>query len=275
MHVKTWNKIIRGLKLFKRVSVARHVLCKCRNSKIELFDFFDSLWKAYCACIYVLKRCSHGTMVPLLTSKCRLVPLKSFTIPRIELLAFVSLSKLLVSVLETLKQEVKVTAMFCWSDSVVALRWMKEVHKRWGVWVQNRVEVIRGNTSTDIWFHVSSTSNLLDISTCSISLDHLDFVHCFHGPQFLFDHQENWPSNELVSSVETKLEEQRADLAVNMVSTACHGIGEVLHCHDYSSFKKLLRVTSYILRFKANILSKLRKKPAIFTTAELNTTELE
>ena len=120
-----------------------------------------------------------------------------------------------------------------------------------------------------------SRSNPSDISTRSISLNHLDFVHWFPGPQFLLDPQENWPSKELVSSAETKLEERKADLAVNMVHTACHGIGEILNCHDYSSFEKLLRVTSYISRFKANSLSKLRKKPAIFTSAELTTTELE
>ena len=113
---------------------------------------------------------SHGTTLTFLTSKYHLVPLKSFTVPRLELLACVLLSKLLVSVLETLKGEVKVTAMFCWSDSMVALWWIKEVHKRWGVWVQNKVEVIRGNTSPDIWLHVSSTSNSSDISTRSISL---------------------------------------------------------------------------------------------------------
>ena len=124
-----------------------------------------------------VKRCGHGTTVTFLTSKCCLVPPKPFTIPRLELLARVLLSKLLVSVLEALKGEVKVTAMFCWGDSMVALWWIKEVHKQWGVWVQNRVEVIQGNTSPDIWFHVPSTSNPSDISTCSILLDHLDFVH--------------------------------------------------------------------------------------------------
>ena len=57
-----------------------------------------------------------------------------------------------------------------------------------------------------------------------------------------------------------------------MVGTACHAIREVLNCYDYSSFEKLLRVTSYILRF---ILYKLRKKPAILTSVELTSTELE
>ena len=132
----------------------------------------------------VLKRCSHGNTVTFLTSKCRFVTPKSFTVPRLELLAGVLLSKLLVSVLEALKGEVKVRAMFCWSDSMVALWWIKEVHKHWAIWVQNRIEVIRGNTSPDIWFHVPSTSNPSDTSTRSVSLDHLDFVDRFHVHSF-------------------------------------------------------------------------------------------
>ena len=77
---------------------------------------------------------------------------------------------------------------------MVALCWIKEVHKQWCVWIQKRVEVIRGTASPDIWFHVPSTSNPSDISTHSIS-----------WPQFFLDHQENWPSKKLVSSAETKL----------------------------------------------------------------------
>ena len=170
---ETWNKIIRGLKLLKRVSVARHVLCKCGNREIELLGFSDSSREAYCACIYVLKMCSRGTTVTFLTNKCCLVPLKSFTTPHLELLACVLLSKLFVSsVLEELKGEVKLTAMFCWSDSMMALLRIKEVFKQWVVWVQNRVEVSRGNTSPYIWFHMPSTSNPSDICTRSISLVH-------------------------------------------------------------------------------------------------------
>ena len=96
---------------------------------------------------------------------------------------------------------------------MVALQWIKEVHKLWGVWVQNREEVIQ----------------VIHISTNSLSIDRLDFVHWFHDPQFLLDYQENWPSKKLLLSAETKLEEQRIELAVNIVHTAFHGIGKVLN----------------------------------------------
>ena len=89
------------------------------------------------------------------------------------------LSKLLVSILEALKGEVNVFFGVFWSDRMVALWWIKEVHK-WGM-----------TSSFDIWFHVPSRSNPSDISARSISVDHLDFFHWFHSPQFLSDHQEN------------------------------------------------------------------------------------
>ena len=84
--------------------------------------------------------------------------------------------KFLVSLLEPLERDFKVLSMFYLSDSMVALWWIKEVHKRWGVWAQNRVEVIRANTSSDIWCHVPFMSTPSDISTRSISLDHLSLV---------------------------------------------------------------------------------------------------
>ena len=70
---------------------------------------------------------------------------------------------------------------------MVALWWIKQVEKRWNIWVQNRVNVIRANSSPDIWFHIPSSSNSADISTRSISLAHLDLLHWFYGPQFLLD----------------------------------------------------------------------------------------
>ena len=119
----------------------------CDNKTIHLHGFCDSSGVAYCASIYIFSSCSHGITLNLLTSKCRLVPLKSFTIPRLELLACQLLSKLVVSVCDALKGEVDIASVFCWSDSMVALWWIKQVHKKGGVWVQNRVNVIRKSVS--------------------------------------------------------------------------------------------------------------------------------
>ena len=77
-----------------------HVLCKCRNKNIDAHGFSDNLGEAYAGCIYILSNCYHGVMVTLIVNKCPLVPSKSQNIPRLELLYFLPLSKLVVSLLD-------------------------------------------------------------------------------------------------------------------------------------------------------------------------------
>ena len=176
------NKLIKELKVLEGVPVSRHVLCKCGNQNIDVYGFCDSSGEAYAACIYILSQCFHGVTVNLVTSKRELVPSKPQTIPRLELLSSLLLSKLLVSVLDVISQVITVSSIFCWSESMVVLWWIKQVEKRCNMWVQNRVNVIRANSSPHIWFHIRSPSNPVDISTRSISLAHLDLLHWFHGP---------------------------------------------------------------------------------------------
>ena len=129
---------------------------------------------------------------------------------------------------------------------MVALWWIKQLHKRWRVWVQNRVNIIRENTSPNNWFHVPSASNPSDVSTRSSSLCKLDLSLWFSGPQFLFDIPENWPSKEIVLSSEgNQLEEREVEAVVLTSCSVDYGIGTVIDCHRYGSLDTLLRVTCY------------------------------
>ena len=78
-----------------------------------------------------------------MTSKNHLVPSKSLSIPRLELMSCVLLAKLVSSVQDALVSEVSVENLWLWSDSKVALCWIKQAEKKWKIWIQNRVEVIR------------------------------------------------------------------------------------------------------------------------------------
>ena len=82
-----WKKFIKGLKMLERVSVQRHVLCDLGNRKVELNGFYDSSGEAYSGYVDILNGCNHKVTVKLLVSKCELVPSKSFSIPRLELLS--------------------------------------------------------------------------------------------------------------------------------------------------------------------------------------------
>ena len=43
------------------------------------------------------------------------------------------------------ESEVNIERIYCWSDSQVALWWVKSYNKLWKAWVQPRVEKIRKN----------------------------------------------------------------------------------------------------------------------------------
>ena len=69
--------------------------------------------------------------------------MKELPIPRLELMACLMLSRLMVSVKLAVEKEVFVKKIFCWTDSQIALWWIWKRRKEWKIWVQNRVETIR------------------------------------------------------------------------------------------------------------------------------------
>ena len=61
--------------------------------------------------------------------KSRLAPMKMLSIPRLELLACLLLSELVISVVDAVKSEVRIKEIFCWSDSQIAIWRIKQCGK--------------------------------------------------------------------------------------------------------------------------------------------------
>ena len=120
----------------------------------------------------------------MLTAKSKIVPNKNLSFLRIELLSCLLLSKLVTSVKDSLKSEVCRT--FCWSDSQVALWWIKQVSQVWKVWFSNRVCMIRENVPVECWKFVSDGDNSSDLATrTNTSLANLCGEKWLHGTSFL------------------------------------------------------------------------------------------
>ena len=62
-----------------------------------------------------------------------LAPMKELSILRLELLACLLLSELVILVVDALKSEVRIKEICCWSDSQIAIRWVKQCGKVWNV----------------------------------------------------------------------------------------------------------------------------------------------
>ena len=119
----------------------RFVLSYVREKivSLELHGFCDSSNVAFAAAVYVRVVTSVGMVVNLLSAKSKVAPLKAVTIPRLELLACLSLSKLVVSVRKTVEVEVEIGSVMLWSDLEIALYWIRGLRKEWKQWVENRV----------------------------------------------------------------------------------------------------------------------------------------
>ena len=159
-----WIKYLNNLKAVKSVAIERHLFC-CEAPEKQLHGFCDSSGIAYSAVVFVRSVCEHGVKVRLWCAKTRLVPIKEENIPRLELLGCLLLSKLIKSVYEAVGGVVRLSEIYCWSDAQILFWWIKQTHKNWKVWVQNRVNVIRDNVAPARWFYVPTKINPADIAT--------------------------------------------------------------------------------------------------------------
>ncbi|GFR23886.1 integrase catalytic domain-containing protein [Trichonephila clavata] len=238
--------------------IPRYALeCDSANCpECEIDTFSDASIKAYGAVSYVRLKTSNKISVHLLASKSRVAPLKSLTLPRLELMGALLAARLAKEVSRVLNGKTSTTNYF-WTDSTIVLSWIQGPSSRWKVFVANRVKEIRSLTDKDSWHHCPGKDNPSDLLTRGISADSL--MNCdkwWNGPSFL--HEENTVPvsyNVLLSDESAYLEELRLSekktLTVTLDNTLLNNILSV-----YNNFQKILCVFSYIYRFINNF-----KKP--------------
>lgn len=233
-----WRSLQTELKELQQVSLPRATACE--NEGCTLHVFCDASSKAYGAAAYLVT----STRSSLLTSRARVTPIKSRTIPQLELTALLLGTKLAYHVLHTLKLTIRET--YIWSDNEAALQWIKYDNSKLP-YVKNRVAEIHELQKDFKFLHVPTQSNPADLLSRGTAKDKLDELW-FHGPKWLQDNQE-WPEQKkiVVSSIEMQ---QTAKIPSDRRSPS------VIQANKYSSLNKLIRVTSFVFRFIRNIYKK-------------------
>ena len=151
----------------EKISIPRNVLPQTDcQPEIELHGFSDASLQSYGACVCIRAVSKSGvSSIHLVASKSRLAPIKSTTIPRLELLGNVLLSWLMASIKNALSKIINISNYFYWTDSMVTLAWIISKGKDFKTFIENRIREIRENIHISRWFHCESKSNPADLLT--------------------------------------------------------------------------------------------------------------
>ena len=190
-----------------------------------------------------------GSYVKFLASKSRATPVKEETISRLEILAALIAARLIRQVGEALEPEVDVNEMTCWTDSKVALTWIKDKEREWKPFVQNRVnEITLDRTLVPVkhWRHCHRKINPTDIPSREMrSLELSECALWIEGPTWLTEDDE---SECLEWRLKTRRIARLRPLSSLLVTAEATGIAKIMNFEDYSELLRLLRVIGLVLK---------------------------
>ena len=208
---------------------------------------------------------TYGRNGDLSSSKTKVVPIKRFTIPRLELCGAQVLAKLLHHVQRVF--ELPLSSVFAWTDSTILLNWLVGNPRRFKTYVGNRVPYIVDLIGPDRWNHVNGLDNPADCASRGLlPSELLEHPLWWNGPSCLRLPPENWPKS-VSQPPNTSLEEEK-EVTLHIV---CQTSLPVLQVDRYSSFTHLKRITAWVKRFTNNCRQPKEQRSL---TPYLNTQEL-
>ncbi|KAK6175232.1 hypothetical protein SNE40_013739 [Patella caerulea] len=272
-HLSKWRRLIELARNMKPILVSRCYFQNIQESIISchLHGYCDSSSKAYAAVVYLKIVTTTSIYVRFLSSKTRIAPINSQTIPRLELLSALILARLVNTTQKALECELQIDGIHCWTDSKVAYYWIRQEEREWKQFIQNRVEEIRKLVSARSFNHCPGLQNPADIP--SRGMNPFEFVNnslWIKGPEWLINFEESMPNStedlDLPEEclIEMKVKDRdhiKGQVASVMVAVENYSIANVISCQDYSNLHRLLRVTANVLKFVDILKSRVNKVP--------------
>ncbi|XP_050297248.1 uncharacterized protein LOC126736761 [Anthonomus grandis grandis] len=274
--LKEWQEFLEHLKLICNLKIPRCLFSHKPIQKFELHGFADASSLAYGACIYIRTIYEDSVSCSLISSKSKVSPIKTKTIPRLELCAMLLLANLASRIFDIFKEKISFESVNLWSDSEIALAWCKKEPSTWSVFVSNRVAQIQNLTSDFYWRHIKSSENAADILSRGIfTQEILDSGAWYSGPHFLQDPRVILDTldnpTKIVDLPEEKVSSKKLCCVVTETKSSFQYWNDIFQ--KFSSITRLKRTLAYVLRFLHNI--KIAKNPEQKIKGPLSISELE
>ena len=250
-----WEKWRGELLLLEHVEIPRCVKPKdFGNVKdASLHTFADASEQGYGTCSYLRQVSETGRIhVAFIFAKSRVAPLKLITIPRLELTAATLASKIHTMVKDELMID-QLKEKF-WVDSKIVLGYLFNKTRRYKTFVANRVQKVEAITDVNLFDYVDTKSNPADYCSRGISpKDTVKMLRFFNGAQFLWEKEEDWMREEVITEYDPNDEEVKKEvkIKVNQTIVTFPNIVEILELR-VSKWSRMRRAGGWILRFIAN-----------------------
>ena len=231
------------------------------DAVITLHNFSDASLTAYgCMCYIHCRNANGEVQVNLLMTKHKVAPLKSTTIPRLELQA-ATISAKLNSYLRS-ELTLNICQSYFYTDSEIVLAYIANDSRRFHVFVSNRVSVIRQLTEVPQWNHIPGSINPADLITRINPKDSVDIKTWLHGPEmlqnFVYDPDAK-PDTEPPPLSADDAEVRKTPLCCNAtVSTEPWGLTKIMKY--YSSWRDMKRAAAWFIRLSNLLRAKIKAK---------------
>ena len=275
---KIWRNLLKSLKEAEPIKMPRcyfvGVAGRVRSTSLQ--GFCDASVNAYTAVVYLKIETADETFLKFVTSKTRVAPLVEQTIPRLELLSALILARLISHIRSVLEEFIPILHVTCWSDSEVALYWIRGEDREWKQFIQNRVCEIRSLVPPNAWRHCSSKENPADIASRGTSPAILAESTWISGPDWLKSYKEAIQISEETAKVKQapveslqEAKKEHRELASNLpwssllTGSSSLAVSAVIDCKRFRHLHRLPTITALVLRFTRKLKSKGRE-PGLF-----------
>ena len=191
--------------------------------------------------------------------KARVTPLKPVTIPRHELTAALLSVRISASLREELEYD-QIEEVF-YTDSQVVLGYIKNDARRFHVFVANRVQQIRDNSTPDQWKYIETKENPADDSSRGLSPQDLIDSRWLNGPPFLW--QRELPNRNDDVNLDISPDDPEVKKVQAFTTGAQHErmatISERLEY--FSDWHRAKRAVAACMKFKASLQQSPKKPP--------------
>ena len=181
-YASSWRNCYGTLTTISKIRVPRWLGVQRTTKVVELHGFADASKRAYAGVLY-LRVIDEEARVCLIAAKSKVAPIKTLSIPRLELCAAHLVTKFTKFLLDRLN--FSSVSIHLWTDSKDVLYWLRDFPAKWPTFVANRTADVSTMIPGAFWHHVRSAENPADVATrsCTAS-DLLSNDLWWKGPDF-------------------------------------------------------------------------------------------